>query len=760
MEVVIVLLIVGVLIALMLPAVQSARESARRAQAINELKQLELAGEAPAGGATESPRVRSWFPETLLWRPELVTDDNGRASLDVDLADSITTWRLSADAVTLDGRLGGTRSAIRVFQPFFVDLDPPVAMIRGDEMAIPVIVSNHLDRSQTVSLRLDQAIGFDRIGEPEQALELGAGEVKVAHFRLKGVSVGRHEIQVSARGEGVGDSVRRPVDIVPDGRPVERVASGQLTEAAEVALDVPDDAIEGSVAAFAKIYPSSFSQLVEGLDAIFQMPHGCFEQTSSTTYPNILALDYLRKTGQAAPKVEARAKEYIHLGYQRLLSFEVPGGGFDWFGHAPANRTLTAYGLMEFQDMSRVHEVDPALIDRTRKWLLDQQNADGSWEPEGHGLASGPVGEGADALLGITAYIAQAVFAGRASDSHSRASLAYLRGRSPQSIAKPYTLALVAGALLAIEPSGDSARAYLDRLETLRKSSDDRKLAWWESPDDRRTLFYGSGQARSIETTSLATLALLDSGRGTASVRGSLAWLIGSKDSMGTWHSTQATVLALRTLLKATGRPLGGDKPRRIGLTLDGESLEEVAIPGDQADVLRQVDLSKRIVKGSHRLNLEDKGGAGSGYQVVLRYHVPESNAPNPEGPLTIKLDYDKPKVAVDEPVTASVTVINAGPDALAMVVLELPIPAGFAIVGNELETLAANGTVAKSQRNPRQIVIYLRDLAASRPLTLGYRLVAPMSLDVASPPPLAYEYYGPDRRANGRGSRLVVESR
>jgi len=46
------------------------------------------------------------------------------------------------------------------------------------------------------------------------------------------------------------------------------------------------------------------------------------------------------------------------------VTFEVPGGGFSWFGQAPANKILTSYGLMEFADMSRVHEVDQRLIDR------------------------------------------------------------------------------------------------------------------------------------------------------------------------------------------------------------------------------------------------------------------------------------------------------------------------------------------------------------------------------------------------------------
>ena len=89
------------------------------------------------------------------------------------------------------------------------------------------------------------------------------------------------------------------------------------------------------------------------------MPCGCFEQTSSSTYPNVLALDYMKRTKKLTPEVHAKAEGYIANGYQRLLTFEVPGGGFSWFGQAPANKILTAYGLMEFYDMSKVYDVDP-----------------------------------------------------------------------------------------------------------------------------------------------------------------------------------------------------------------------------------------------------------------------------------------------------------------------------------------------------------------------------------------------------------------
>jgi hypothetical protein len=755
-------LIVFILVGLLLPASRFAREAARAAVGLAALEPEA----APGGIRAESPgpvRVRQFFPETLLWRPELITDDDGRVRLDVDLADSITTWRLTASAVSAQGQLGGAQAAIRVFQPFFVDLDLPAALTRGDEVAVPVIVSNYLDHKQTVALTLREESWFERLDDAEKTVALDPREVRSAHYRIRVKAVGRHELQVTARGDDVADAIRRPIEVVPDGRRVEQVAAGTLSQPAEVALAVPEGAIEGSVKATVKIYPSSFSQLVEGLDAIFQRPYGCFEQASSTTYPNVLALDYLRRTHQSLPAVEAKARQYIHLGYQRLVSFEIPGGGFDWFGQPPANRTLTAYGLMEFEDMARVHDVDPGLIERTRRWLLAQQNANGSWDPEGHRLHEDPTAVGSSSPLSglsTTAYIAWSVFSGHADDPKAQKSHEFLLNQEPATIDDPYVLALVGNALLALDPSGGAARPYLDRLDGLRRASNDGKLVWWEPPAARRTMFYGTDRSGPIETTALTVLALRAAGGHAETVRGALAWLVGQKDAAGTWHSTQATVLALRALLAGTGTPRGGDGPRRIALALDGEAVREVVIPADQADVMQQIDLSPRLARGPHRLTLTEPGGTGSGYQVVFRYNEPDGGgSPAPREPLTIRLDYDRTSLAVDERVTATATVVNTLPATAPMVILDLPIPAGFVLHGDDLAEALSSGVLSRYQLTPRGTIIYLRDLEPGRPWTLKYRLRAAMPVRLTVPPARVYEYYNPSRQGVGPAVSLTVLS-
>ncbi len=766
------LLFVGfVFIGLLLPAGNMAREAGRRVSAMNDLHQLGMALEAADEAGIKGPpkdsqvsgppaRVREWFPETLLWRPELITDDNGRASLPIDLADSITTWRLSASAISAEGQLGGAESPIRVFQPFFVNLNLPVSLTRGDEVAVPAVVYNYLDKPLSVELRMDEATWFERLGPPMQKLDLAAGEVRSVSYRLRVKQVGRHELTVRAAGGGVADAIKRTIEVVPDGRRVENSASGTLQQPAQIAWSVPADAIEGSVKANIKLYPSTFSQLVDGLEAIFQRPYGCFEQTSSTTYPNVLALDYLRRTKKSVPQVEAMAQQYIHLGYQRLLGFEIAGGGFDWFGSPPANRTLTAYGLMEFSDMARVHDVDPKLIERTRTWLLSQQADDGSWVPEGHRFYhEDPTGRREDLQrLSTTAYIAWSVFAGEAaSTTNAQAAFDYLLRHEPAAIDEPYVLAQVVNALLAIRPGDHHAQPYLERLEAISRHSADGKLAWWDTGVDNRTTFYGAGLSGNIETTALATLAMIEGRANPATIRGSLAWLVEQKDVHGTWHSTQATVLALKALLAGTDRPLGEARPRQINVVVDGKTVQTFVIPADQGEVMQQLDLSVQVTRGNHQLAITDRTGTATGYQATLAYHVPGADHPRGAEPLSIQLVYDNTTLVVDDRVRATATVTNRATVAAPMVLLDLPIPAGFAVDVEDLETLRSSGKIAKYHVTPRSAIVYLRMLGPSEPLELIYHLRATMPVKITAPPARAYEYYNPDCQATTAPTRMTV---
>jgi hypothetical protein len=204
----------------------------------------------------------------------------------------------------------------------------------------------------------------------------------------------------------------------------------------------------------------------------------------------------------------------------------------------------------------------------------------------------------------------------------------------------------------------------------------------------------------------LAVLALLQGKHSPEAVRGALAWLVQQKDARGTWHSTQATVLALKALLAGTG-PVGGGE-RRLRLTWAGQT-RELVIPADQAEVMWQTDLSAALKPGTHRLTVEETSGTAAGYQVAFRYHVPGTDRPGPAGPLAVDVKYDRSDLRVGDTVTATASVKNRTPQAAPMVILDLPIPPGFGLETADLDAEVKAGRVARYQVTPRTVIVYLR---------------------------------------------------
>jgi len=107
--------------------------------------------------------------------------------------------------------------------------------------------------------------------------------------------------------------------------------------------------------------------------------------------------------------------------------------------------------------------------------------------------------------------------------------------------------------------------------------------------------------------------------------------------------------------------------------------------------------------------------------------------------------------------VTATATIANRLPVPSPMVILDLPIPAGFAPEAEDWAGLAKNGTIAKYQQTPRSMIVYLRQLAPGKPLELRYRLRATMPVKVSSGSARVYEYYDPDKQAAAPPVSLTV---
>ena len=138
-------------------------------------------------------------------------------------------------------------------------------------------------------------------GRPATPLTLAAGE---RQRRLVDLAVnaapGTYELTMGAHNAAEGDTVTRKLRVVPagfpvDGRPrrhcVGRRPGGVRGRRAGVG--------HGTAASSTHValYPTPAGNLTAALKRLLQEPCGCFEQTSSTNYPLVMADQYFTTHG-------------------------------------------------------------------------------------------------------------------------------------------------------------------------------------------------------------------------------------------------------------------------------------------------------------------------------------------------------------------------------------------------------------------------------------------------------------------------------
>jgi len=712
----------------------------------NPNRRYAVKGPAENAPSARPLRVRSYFPETLLWMPEIVTDLSGNARVEVPLADSITQYRLSVSAVSDQGLLGSLSLPLEVFQDFFVDVTVPATLTQGDEVTLPVTVFNYLEQPETVKLELE-APGFSTRGAREQTVVLGPRETRGTSFAVTAKLAGQQLVRVKASGTKLADALERKILVHPNGMPVEQLENGLLSQTTRLTTRIPENAIAGGSELTLKVYGGILSQLAESLDGVLARPHGCFEQTSSTTYPNVLVLDFLKRSGSSSPEIERRARAYIDEGYQRLLTFEVSGGGFDWFGRGPANVLLSAYGLLELSDMAKVRPVDEEVLERTRTFLYSKQRSDGTWEYPRHAVYSA-LSTSSDELA--TAYVAWAL--ARAGERDPRLDRALARVEQHLTAAGDYELAIAGNALAA---AGRKQPALTAATRLAKSARREPGRASWTSEQDG--MFYGYGASLGVELTALAShlLSVLD-------VEPELrkearAHLVARRESSGAWATTSATVAALRALLDDV--PHLGTADQKVSIRVNDVPAGNVIVSKGKRDVYQLVSLSEKLQTGENVIALDGPKNADIAFQLVTLHHVPWTSAARSGGGQTLALQvgYSPTSVSVGKVVDCSVEVAWSRDRPAAMPLVEVGVPPGFEVETEDLEALRAKREIERYSLGPNRVTLYLFSLVKDAPKRFTFRLRAVLPVRAVAPAAKAYAYYEPEVSVRARPFLLTA---
>ena len=169
-------------------------------------------GGATGGGGGEAPPWRDDFRDVLLFA-RVRTGADGEGTASIEISDDLTSWRVTAAAVTADLRAGTGQHDFAVGLPFFIEAPVATTFVAGDR---PTLRVRAFGTALTAKNRVTFAVSVPALGmAPRRLTATGYGSAEVP---LPVLPVGEHKVRITASttsgGRTLQDALVRTVRVV------------------------------------------------------------------------------------------------------------------------------------------------------------------------------------------------------------------------------------------------------------------------------------------------------------------------------------------------------------------------------------------------------------------------------------------------------------------------------------------------------------------------------------------------------------------
>ncbi|MBN2612941.1 MAG: TonB-dependent receptor plug domain-containing protein [Bacteroidales bacterium] len=698
---------------------------------------------SPKYASTEIPGVRTDFRNTIYWNPDVITNEKGEATLNFYNSDEVTTFNVTAEGIGTEGLAGREEYRYYTQLPFSMDIKIPPYMVFTDTVYFPLIIKNNTDHKVTGSLIIDAPACLEPFDTIPVNISIDAGTATTLYpgYIVKNIP-GIFKISVLFSSNNYSDSFEKEIEVFPVGFPAKVSFSGN--EKSRNIEFMTGDIVPGSLSGRFTAFPSILSDLMSGIESILREPYGCFEQTSSSTYPNIMVLRYLNETGLNDNALRNKALGLIKKGYSKLISFETSQNGYEWFGQSPAHDGLTAYGLLEFTDMKAVyHGVDEEMINRTLKWVLNQRDGKGGFVKSQRALDQ--FGRASKEVT--NAYIVYALSESGYKDNLPEYLSAFNEAKESKD---PYRLALIANAAFNLNRDADGDMLLGIMAEKIKNSS-------WDKLRIDPSITCSGGKSLSIETAALYTMAELKAGpRNIGVFNQSLEYIVSGRNGGG-FGSTQATILALRALTEYAKFNRASSGGGMIEISYNGSKINELAYSSGDKEAIVADNLERFQKPGRQSFTV-----SYFNTENPLPYSLDFSwTSRTPSSDTDCKVDIttktNNSTVLMGELVRITTTVKNKTNEGLPMNVTLVGIPSGLSPQPWQLKELQEKGVVDFYEIRKNYVVFYFRQLKPEETKTVNLDLKADIPGTFRAPASTAYLYYTNEYKDWEAGERVII---
>jgi len=436
----------------------------------------------------------------------------------------------------------------------------------------------------------------------------------------------------------------------------------------------------------------------------------------------------------------------LQISYNKLITFEVKNGsqgtgGFDWYGRAPANESLTSYGLLEFNDMSKVYSIEQDLIPRIRNWLLSRKTGNGTFmRGEGrYGFGNAPED--------ITnAYICWAMTEAGEPNSTINTEIDHLLTICDTEKAKdPYYLSLVCATLYNVKRQ-DQYHKIAKQLITLQDPKDGC-VSGGNDPTKHTTSFtsitYSWGDGLLVEATSLTLYAWMKCGDNTYReyIDKGMIWLK-SRCKDGDFGATQSTIMALKAINRYNGLfekftsgtvQVNLNNTEIILLKITEESLKTGTV------ILDLTQYIKDPIKYSLELKTDTTTCA---YSLSILYSILKpDNDPLCMVDLVTKLSSTQLTEGEGSEIYVSMKNLDNN-NGQPMTIAIIGLPGGLEPRHSQLDELVKSGKIDFFEITGREVVIYLCEMGKGQEVIFKIDVEAKLPGYYTGPASRIYLYY------------------
>lgn len=526
-------------------------------------RMLELPGGLGGGGGADIVSVtRENFPDTAFWKPVITTDANGRATLAVELPDTLTTWQVDTRGLTADTRVGEAETQVITSKELLIRPVTPRFFVVDDHVELAAVVQNNTTGVLEARVLL-QANGFtpDDPAALEQPVTVPAGgRARVAWWGTV-QDVPSVDLVFSAVAGQLRDAARPNAGDIPVLRyytPQTYRTSGQLAGAGEVTelISLPRAFDPQNGRLNLELSPSLAAAMLRALDALETGSFESVEQTISGFLPNLETYRALQEFGIEDAALKARLDENLNTALVSLLARQSYTGGWSWWRNGETDPFITSYVLYS---LVRARQAGITISSEATRKAVEYLQTDfpmppGSLSTEEEVLPASGSWPPAPWEWDRMAF-QQFALAETGNADPDRLTMIF----DARDQLSPWSQALLALAFENTNPGAAEAQTLLADLEA--KAMRTATGAYWEmSQDENGRMAAGYNMQSNLAQTAIVIYALAQRDPGSPLVADAVRYLMANRGADGAWNSSYTTawsLIGLSQVLRGTGELAG-----------------------------------------------------------------------------------------------------------------------------------------------------------------------------------------------------------